>query len=603
MKSRLLQQILLGMTMICLCLHLNAQCTPGAFTSQQDIDDFTVNPGCTVIDGPLQIDGSGITNLDGLSGITEVSGNFEITNCPDLQNLMTSGNMNLTTVGGDVFIGSTALLDLSGLGQLDQVNGAFYLNYNQDLSFVDLYISSIYSIHIEGNDALQNIYSLTSDSDLEELYIGFNNSLNDISGLLASPVTVHDLFLQDQYNLQDLSGLEQIMSVYNIAINNMDPGTDYSALTQIGDITGSLEIANAPNTGSWSNLYQLGEDLRLYDDFGILEFPNLSTIGSLQMDGVPNENSLPYLPNLGYMWGSLTIQNCSSLTNLDVLQNLWHVELGVTITDNPNLLNLNGMSGVTYTTFIEIANNNALTSLSGFENFDPADVMQINIYDNALLSICNVSPICSYLQLGGDNYIVNNAAGCADDQDILGNCNLVLQGSDKYFLGVQDENWMNPLNWNDGTLPTPLDTVLIFAVCRLNSGEHVTVAALRSLSPGKLVVGQADTLRVKTYNSSPYFSWISYTSDTLAGYIDIEHSFGPLAFLSNTLISGEAFLYSDGFSLDLMIPDGGLTKVTGYMEISPVINVNSMGKKSLPQYKPVINRSSAEMGKNRRSRE
>lgn len=299
MKSRLLQQILLGMTMMCLCLHLNAQCTPGAFTSQQDIDDFTVNfPGCTVIDGPLVIDGGGISNLDGLSGITEVSGNFEIINCPDLQNLMTSGNMNLTTVGGDVFIGSTALLDLSGLGQLDQVNGAFYLNYNQDLSFVDLSLSSVYSIHIEGNVSLQTISSFTSDSDLEELYIGFNNSLNDISGLLASQATVYNLFLLDQYSLQDLSGLDQIISANNIVINNMDPGTDYSALTQIGDISGSLEIANAPNTGSWSNLYQLGEDLRLFDDFGILEFPNLSTIGSLQMDGVPNENSLPSEPGI-----------------------------------------------------------------------------------------------------------------------------------------------------------------------------------------------------------------------------------------------------------------------------------------------------------------
>ncbi len=282
------------------------------------------------------------------------------------------------------------------------------------------------------------------------------------------------------------------------------------------------------------------------------------------------------------------------------------MELGITVTDNPNLLNLNGLSGVTYTTFIEIANNNALTSLSGFENFDPADVTQINIYDNALLSICNVSPICTYLQLGGDNYIVNNAAGCADDQDLLNNCSQGPQGGNRSFLGVQDENWMNPLNWSGGVLPGPLDTVLIFATCRLNSSQHINVAALRSFSPGRLVVGQADTLRVHTYNPynhSPIFSWVSYTPDTLAGYVAIEHSEGPIAFLSQTLISGETYLFSDGFSLDLMVPDGGLTKVTGYLEISPVVNVNFKGAKKNAPLRERKEKSSASTGKDLNRRE
>ncbi|MEA3445981.1 MAG: hypothetical protein U9R19_14775, partial [Bacteroidota bacterium] len=99
-------------------------CLPNgiSFTTQGQIDSFQINyPGCSVIEGDMKILGSNVFNLNGLSTLTAVEGNFDIgdhhTGDLALNNLF--GLHNLTSVGGSLtLLHSDSLINLEGLDNL-----------------------------------------------------------------------------------------------------------------------------------------------------------------------------------------------------------------------------------------------------------------------------------------------------------------------------------------------------------------------------------------------------------------------------------------------------------------------------------------------------
>ena len=98
------------------------------WTSQAEIDNFVATyggSGCSQIDGDLTIRGySGITDLSGLSFITEVTGSMAI----DLNSALPSltGLQNITSVGGLLSIQSNgSLTNLTGLDNLQTVGNDF----------------------------------------------------------------------------------------------------------------------------------------------------------------------------------------------------------------------------------------------------------------------------------------------------------------------------------------------------------------------------------------------------------------------------------------------------------------------------------------------
>jgi len=69
------------------------------FNTQAQINSFSTNyPGCTQILGSVHIEGPGITNLAGLSGVTAIGGYLNIKNNSALTGV--SGLSALTTIGG-----------------------------------------------------------------------------------------------------------------------------------------------------------------------------------------------------------------------------------------------------------------------------------------------------------------------------------------------------------------------------------------------------------------------------------------------------------------------------------------------------------------------
>lgn len=153
------------------------------------------------------------------------------------------------------------------------------------------------------------------------------------------------------------------------------------------------------------------------------------------------------------------IQNLAGLSQIKIVN-------GLIITDCPSLLNLNGLNNLeSIDQWIEISNNNQLTSLDDFEslinygrtnadhffiiennpllsdlkgldqiNFDTIyDDSWINVVleviDNPSLSLCSYGNLCEFISFLENspypsNTIANNAEGCETIETFLNNCNL-----------------------------------------------------------------------------------------------------------------------------------------------------------------------------------
>ncbi len=72
---------------------------------------------------------------------------------------------------------------------------------------------------------------------------------------------------------------------------------------------------------------------------------------------------------------------------------------------------------------LHVLNNALLPSLIGLENIDAGSIIDINIYDNPMLSECDVQSICDYLvSPNGTVNIHDNATGCSSQQEVEDVC-------------------------------------------------------------------------------------------------------------------------------------------------------------------------------------
>ena len=72
---------------------------------------------------------------------------------------------------------------------------------------------------------------------------------------------------------------------------------------------------------------------------------------------------------------------------------------------------------------LSITENMNLTNISGLDNIYPGSINDLNIVDNASLSVCDITSICEYLgSPGGAVNIQNNAPGCNSPEEVEVNC-------------------------------------------------------------------------------------------------------------------------------------------------------------------------------------
>lgn len=409
--------------MFFICIHCKVSsqsCLPDGmvFSSQSQIDSFALNyPDCHIIEGPVEIIGHDITNVDGLNVLTSINGPLKIDDTYISGNL--SGLGNLTSIGPLVTTNQTVLTihfneyldDLTGLNHIKNLAGNVEILSNtflDSLSGLDSLTSIAGNLKIDGNVRLMNIESLhrliTVSGDIIITY----NGINTILGLRGLTSAQGSLIIGGNRTLESLHGLDNI--------------------TLIG---GSLEIGIPSGT---SNTI-------LHDLSGL---DNLISIGSdLEITRNPSLKNLTGLSSLITVGKEVSIWSNSSLSTLQGLNRLESIGNSLRFINNDSLIDLSALSSViSIGKNLDIINNPSLTTLDGLENIQPNSIQNLQITNNPLLSDCSIQNICEYLSSpNGKVSVYLNHEGCSNPPEIARECGFMMPclpfGS--YFFSNQSE--------------------------------------------------------------------------------------------------------------------------------------------------------------------
>lgn len=273
-----------------------------------------------------------------------------------------------------------------------------------------------------------------SCDELSRLYIGGDlpSDITDLSGLSMLTSVSYNLVIKNNSLLSNLSGLENLSTLYRLDIDN---NPSLISLTGLENLT-SLEKLKIENNTSLNTLLALQNIPPPYiNSIEIIENPSLITLEGLAVASTVYD---------------LYIANNANLINLNGLNNITNVNagIGLVIRDNPALQSLEGLQNLT--TCVDnviIYNNDALTSLEGLnnlayiltdlsivgndqlENIAALESLQtfgaMHFEDNSQLSQCSIEVVCAYLMEEGAAIIENNMVGCNTKEEILEYCSAV----------------------------------------------------------------------------------------------------------------------------------------------------------------------------------
>lgn len=282
-----------------------------------------------------------------------------------------------------------------------------------------------------------------------------NTNITNLDGLSVID-TIDEYFnLSSNYQLLNIEGLRNLQSVQDIYIYDDTLLTTLNGFRNLLDANNSLSIVGLPKITNLEGLKRLKFTRQFYlGNCSHLE--NLSGIDSLarvQSFRLLNNANLDTLlglnPSLTYDLNPLEISECSKLRSLipfPKLKSIWQFN----ISNNEQLINLNGMDSVerlTYMTisgnkhledisalsqvksilhYARIINNPELNDISSLRNINLESLDSLVLVDNLLLTFCHYPNICDYLS-NPNKYarIQGNALHCEDRSAISAQCQLL----------------------------------------------------------------------------------------------------------------------------------------------------------------------------------
>ncbi len=187
-------------------------------TTQAEIDAFSSNfPNCTHLIKSLNIEGSDISNLNGLSQIQDVDEGIFIVNT-NIENF--SGLENIQNLSSSLIITeNNSLVNFEGLQNLETITGQLAIALNgQIINFTGL--NSLYSVGngsdlgvlINSNDSLVSLEGL---ANLTQIYGSFRVEKNDLLENFGGLVNLESIYgwlgILDNDMLETLNGLENLL--------------------------------------------------------------------------------------------------------------------------------------------------------------------------------------------------------------------------------------------------------------------------------------------------------------------------------------------------------------------------------------------------------
>ncbi len=369
-------------------------------TTQQQVDDFATTydvANCSFIGG-IEISGSSITDLNGLSGLTGIGGPLAISQT-DITSL--DGLDALTAIGEDLFIsGNSLLTDLSGLDALTAVLGPINIDDNAGL------------LDINGFDAL---------TVAEDIEITNNGSLTNVSGFNGITSTTGSIAISDNAVLPDFTGFSMVVTIGSrLEIARNDLLLSISGLSSLENVSGLVEIVNntsLPTISGFNNLQTIGSFLLIDLNNGLTSIDGFTNLGS-----VADQIRIADNPILASITGfglnalvDLRLSDNPLLTNLDGFMSLTGISGNLQVSQLDALTNLNGFANLTAIGgSLDISENDILTDLNGLSALTSIGG-PIQITGNAALADCDITAVCDNLTNDPGNVSISgNTGSCVD---------------------------------------------------------------------------------------------------------------------------------------------------------------------------------------------
>ncbi len=388
----------------------------------------------TFIGGNLRIeDNNSLTNLDGMDDLEQISGSLLILDDNSIVNL--TGLENLSVLKGNLYVkNNPALTSLTGLSSLTYLNGL---------------------TEIKNNDALVNMSGLDNITEIDLFYVTDNASLENFVGLGNLTIFHNEFFIVDNASLEDFTGLSNLEEIqWSFIVGNNDNLINFSGLNSLNNLS-TVFIVN--NNDALSNFTGL---------------ENLNSIGN-----------------------EVTVSDNASLSNFQGLNSLTSIGEKLDIINNVNMSNLNGLEALqTIGGRLKIEGNSNILNITGIRNIDPNSIeanevgADLIIKDNILLSECEVSSVCDFLDIPGKTTdISNNKVGCNSEAEIENACD-----------GPDCTNLTDPV---DGATDVDITTDLSWSSVVSAIGYKLTVG---TTSGGTDILDHQDVGNVLTYDPGDF---------------------------------------------------------------------------------------------------
>jgi len=581
--------------------------------TQEEVDSFAAQyPNCTELEN-LSINGSDITDLNGLSQITSILGNLTITetsveNFSGLENLTTvhgnltigeftpsiccpsdfllgydyegnhnlnslSGLENLETLGGNLLIADNIqLTSLTPLSNLNAIGGSLSLYKNQSLNSLE----GLSNLQAVGGDIAIGRLETYCDYDCQIEYHGQDN-LSDLSGLEGISSISGALSIVGNSNLSSLTGLDNIETLGGLIVYGNNMLTDFTGMSNLHTIEGNFMLAGTrtyPIFGQYQVYYVEGSvGSNTLTDFDGLD--NLTTIeGNMTLvehNALTDFSGLESLTHIGgnlsvgrldqdsYSYGSQTLEHAGNeqLTSFSGLENLTSIGGRLQIVANPNLPNCMGLDNLQTTGGLQVYENQSLSNLSGLESLTYIEG-DLEFYYRIWLGSPN------YYGEAGNNDAMTSLTGLENLTAINGELNIF--GNDV----------LNDLTAIDSLDYTSIQNILIRENQNLSACNAYTICSYFNIggggsvsgnAPGCIDIGEIQASCLGQDLPCPTSDFVFKTQQEL-NYFVVQYSHCT-EFMGNVTIGhpddGGSTTYS---SIDDLTPLGNITTIHGNLTIN-----------------------------------
>lgn len=349
----------------------------------------------TTVDEITLTNCSGLSTIINLSALVNVS-KIRIEYNPVLQNLQ---GLNGITSCNELKINYNDVLLLDGLNGLTSLTGEFWITGNPAIvNFNPLSnLNTVGSLFINENNNVSNLAGLDNLVSVGGLSLSQNQSLTSLNGLSSLTAITDYIFISSNPNLLSLSGLQNVNSAMNLL--HIEGNTLLAGIDDIGLIL--PDNINIINNGSLTNLNGLQHLLTITgyliikDNSALADISSLSNVmsigGELTVENNDMLSSLSPLSSVTQIGSTLSVLGNDLLSDLSGLENLTILGGNLVVSDNLNLISLSALNG--------------LTQINGFA---------VYITNNAVLTQCVFNFLCNWLTNGGFTDISGNTCTTED---------------------------------------------------------------------------------------------------------------------------------------------------------------------------------------------